>query len=129
MKMAPASPALNSSPTPSSFTTPSSNGPEPVLKFCLELLLHLLHFGVGILLKAIDLDREPIDFLLRLPTRVGAEHRAALLDLLLVGLQRLGFIGELRRFFLRERLHFPLLATLPSLDSAANPLQIDKRHP
>ena len=101
--------------------------PQLLLELGLERLLQLLHFGVRVFLKAIDFDGEAIDFLLRLRARRLVQYRAALLQLLLVALQRLGFVLELGGLLLRQRLHLAARdLALGRLGGDA--LQIEERH-
>jgi hypothetical protein len=93
----------------------------------LQRLLQFLHFGVRIFLEAIDLDGEAIDFFLRLRARGVVQHRAALLQLLLVSLQGFGFLLELGRLFLCQRLHFAA-RRLAFARLGRDALQIEKRH-
>ena len=99
-----------------------------LLELGLERLLQLLHLGVRVFLKAIDLDGETIDFLLRLRARRLVQHRAALLQLLLVALQRLGLVLELGGLLLRQRLHLAA-GGLAFGRLCRDALQVEEGHP
>ena len=66
----------------------------------------------------------PFDVLLQLRPRRSAQHAAALLELLLVALQRLVLLLQLARLLFLHRLDL-LGATLPSTDPAADGLHVD----
>ena len=51
------------------------DGRQLALEVELQLLLQVLHLGLGVLLQALDLDLELLDFLLRGRARFFAEQR------------------------------------------------------
>ncbi len=72
------------------------------LELELQLLLQVLHLGLGVLLQALDFDLEPLGFLLRGRAGFLAEEAAAV-ELLLGGLELLVLPGQLRQLLLAER--------------------------
>ena len=95
-------------------------GMQLPLELVLQLLLQLVDLGLRVLLEALDLDVSAARFPSRAaPARVVAHHGAALLQLLLVGLQLLVLRRAARCTFFSFSACTLAVAALPSADSAA----------
>ena len=68
---------LNTACSPFSLATSSMTGMQPLLELPLQLVLQVLHLGLGVLLRELDVALQLVDLLVERRPRGVAEHRAA----------------------------------------------------